>query len=337
MQAGDLAFAASLTLGEQWHSETLEEFEGFFSRDPAGCLVAEQGGRRVGIGVATSYGDTGFLGQIVVHPEWRGQGIGDRMVGALLSRLRSVGVRSVYLDGTSAGVPLYERHGFRKVQPSLRYAGEVRGLPHPQVRPMRAGDLAAVCDLDREWWGEDRSFFLERRWRLHGGLCHVLEQDGAVRGYVLARRRGEKLWVGPWCAAADVDAPEALLLALAEPGTAVQVHAGALASSVRAQRAFERLGLQLADNPPWRMVCGPDTALGQSVEVLANGTSAKGSPAEELPAASMATVNRGASSGGPVWLRRGVRDQAGSAVGMRLSHFRLCRRAETKDNARSPF
>jgi len=56
----------------------------------------------------------------------------------------------------------------------------------------------------------------------------------------------------------------------------VQVHAGALASSVRAQRAFERLGLQLADNPPWRMVCGPDTALGQSVEVLANGTSAKG-------------------------------------------------------------
>ena len=217
MQAGDLAFAASLTLGEQWHSETLEEFEGFFSRDPAGCLVAEQGGRRVGIGVATSYGDTGFLGQIVVHPEWWGQGIGDRMVGALLSRLRSVGVRSVYLDGTSAGVPLYERHGFRKVQPSLRYAGEVRGLPHPQVRPMRAGDLAAVCDLDREWWGEDRSFFLERRWRLHGGLCHVLEQDGAVRGYVLARRRGEKLWVGPWCAAADVDAPEALLLALVRP------------------------------------------------------------------------------------------------------------------------
>jgi ribosomal protein S18 acetylase RimI-like enzyme len=276
MQASDLAFASSLTLGEGWHSETLEEFQGFYAHDPDGCLIAEQAGRRVAIGVATAYADLGFLGQIVVASELRGQGIGDRMVGALLACLRSRGVRSVYLDATRAGVPLYEAHGFRKVQPSLRYAGKLRGAAHAYVRPMREADLQAVCALDRQWWGADRGFFLQRRWRLHPDLCHVLEQDGAVQGYVMARRRGEKLWIGPWCAAARVEEPEALLGALAEPGATVQVHAGVLASSARAIRAFDRLELAPGAEPPWRMVHGPDAALGQGSEVLANGTSAKG-------------------------------------------------------------
>jgi ribosomal protein S18 acetylase RimI-like enzyme len=164
MTMNDLDFASSLTLAEKWHSETLEEFEGFFSHAPAGCLIAEQGGRRVGIGVATPYQDAGFLGQIVVIPELRGQGIGSLIVGALLSYLRSIGVRSVYLDATKAGAPLYERHGFRKVQPSLRYSGKVCGAYHAHVRSMRAEDLDAVYSLDRRWWGTDRTFFLKPCW-----------------------------------------------------------------------------------------------------------------------------------------------------------------------------
>jgi ribosomal protein S18 acetylase RimI-like enzyme len=276
MTASDLDFASSLTLAEKWHSETLEEFEGFFAHAPAGCLIAEQGGRRVGIGVATPYQDAGFLGQIVVAPDVRGQGIGNQIVDALLSYLRSLGVRSVYLDSTKAGAPLYEQHGFRKDQPSLRYAGKVRGALHPHVRPMRADDLDAVCRLDRKWWGADRAFFLKRRWRLHGDLCHVLEQDGVIQGYVLARRRGDRLWIGPWCAATHVERPEVLLEALAEPGLIVQMHAGVLASNARAIRAFDLSGFEVAAEPPWRMVCGPDGALGRSIEVLANGTSAKG-------------------------------------------------------------
>jgi GNAT superfamily N-acetyltransferase len=276
MLPSDLPFAASLTLGEGWHSETLEEFGGFFARDPAGCLVAERAGRALGIGVATAYGTAGFLGQIVVCPDARGQGVGDRIVGALVGYLERAGVRSICLDGTRAGVPLYERHGFACVQPSLRFAGTLHGAAHPHVRPMRAADLDAVCALDREWWGADRGFFLRRRRHLHPDLCHVFERDGAIAGYVLARRRGEKLWIGPWCAASDVAAPEALPAALLAPGTAAQVHAGVLASSTRAREALARLGLAAGDDPPWRMVRGADLQLGRRPEVLANGTSAKG-------------------------------------------------------------
>ncbi len=239
-------------------------------------MIVEQDGRPVGIGVATAYGDVGFLGQIVVEPAFRGQGAGKRMVAALVACLQAKGVGSIYLDATKAGAPLYEQHGFRKDQPSLRYAGVVRGVSHAHVRPMLAEDLAAVCALDGQWWGADRTFFLTRRWHLYPALCRVLESDGLITGYVFARRRGEKLWLGPWGAAACVERPEALLEALAEPDGNVHIHAGALASSLRAIRAFAHLGLAPVTDPPWRMVWGPGTGLGRGTEILANGTSAKG-------------------------------------------------------------
>ena len=61
MVYNDLDFAASCTGGENWASEGRTEFEGFFAHDPGGCLVAEEGERRIGIGIATPYGESGFI------------------------------------------------------------------------------------------------------------------------------------------------------------------------------------------------------------------------------------------------------------------------------------
>jgi ribosomal protein S18 acetylase RimI-like enzyme len=289
MTPADLSYAASLTQAEGWLSETIEEFDGFHARDPQGCLVAERDGRRVAIGVATGYGDTGFLGQIVVAPEARGQGLGAAMVAALLERLRAAGVRGVWLDATTAGAPLYERLGFRKVQSSLRYAGTLAGGDEGAmhgVRPMTQADIDRVCALDRLWWGADRGWFLRRRLALHPDLCHVLDPklDGpdGIAGYVLVRRRAGRVWVGPWCAAPHVERPEVLLHALARAGDGapvpmpVPIHAGVLASSARARAALERLGFAPGFEHPWRMVWGEDAGLARGAEVLANGTSAKG-------------------------------------------------------------
>jgi hypothetical protein len=208
-------------------------------------------------------------------------------VQALLARVQTAGARSAWLDATAAGAPLYERFGFRKMQPSLRYAGTLPpgqdlsylqdGAPAP--RPMRAADLEQVCALDRQWWGADRGWFLRRRFMLHPDLCYVLP-DGADRhaiaGYLMARRRVGRLWIGPWCVAEEVERPEALLAALASDGQAVPFHAGALAGSARARQAFVRLGWVPSDDAPWRMLWGAPCALAQRPEVLANGTSAKG-------------------------------------------------------------
>jgi hypothetical protein len=182
----------------------------------------------------------------------------------------------VFLHATKAGAPLYERHGFRKLQPSLRFTGTLHGVPWAAMRAMTAADLEQVCALDRQYWGADRRFFLQRRLQLHPALCQVLELDGAVAGYVMARPRDGRLWVGPWVVRPEVGDPVRMLGALVAPGASLQAHAGVLSSSVRACHAFASLGWKAGDEPPWRMVWGADTGLGNSVGVLANGTSAKG-------------------------------------------------------------
>ena len=62
MRQEDLTFAAECTAAEGWLSENLTTLEGFYLRDPTGCLLAEQEGQPVGMCVVTFYGKSGFIG-----------------------------------------------------------------------------------------------------------------------------------------------------------------------------------------------------------------------------------------------------------------------------------
>ena len=141
MQPADLDFAAACTAAEGWSSEIRREFEGFFAHDPQGCLIAEAGDEPIGIGVATSYGATGFVGELIVLPGWRGRGVGHRLLDHAVGYLRARGAHSIYLDGVQAAVSLYQRAGFRKVCRSLRFIGTLPGEQYPGVCPMRPEHL----------------------------------------------------------------------------------------------------------------------------------------------------------------------------------------------------
>ena len=195
MLAEDLAFASERTAAEGWVSENRATLDGFFFHEPVGCLVADLDGRRVGIGVATSYGHSGFIGELIVRPEARGQGIGSALLNHAVTYLQQRGARTIYLDGVLKALDLYERNGFRKICRSLRFSGKVNGKPHPQVRPMLEKDLPVVFDLDQRYFGADRGFFLARRWNLFPELSKVLVEDDRVTGFILGR------WGEGWMAA----------------------------------------------------------------------------------------------------------------------------------------
>lgn len=72
MCSSDLEFAANCTVGEGWLSETQLEFEGFFKYDPEGCFIVVEKQNPVGIGIATSYGSYGFIGELIVSKQFRG-------------------------------------------------------------------------------------------------------------------------------------------------------------------------------------------------------------------------------------------------------------------------
>jgi ribosomal protein S18 acetylase RimI-like enzyme len=277
MRPDDLDFAAACTAAEGWRTQTRAEFEGFYAHDPKGCLIAETAETPVGICVGTSYGRYGFVGELIVVPEARGQGIGRRLLDtAIAYLLQSRGAQGIYLDAVRAAVPWYERVGFRKLCQSLRFSGEIEGRAHIDVRRMRAADLNAVCALDRRAFGADRRFFLERRWQRHLELCQVLELDGQVAGFVLATRVDDLVAVGPWVVEPEVMPPERLIegLALAAPGCTLGL--GVLETNSAAVQALRALGFSEREGPPWRMVLGPADDLGTSPLAYAIGSPAKG-------------------------------------------------------------
>ncbi len=261
--------------------ESYDHFAGLYDHDPQGCFIARLEGQPAGICIATPYRHSGFIGELVVRPEMRRHGIGAALLDRAVSYLRRRELSTVYLDGVAAAVLLYERHGFRQICRSLRFYGRIPGRRHPQVRPVRAGDLPEIYSLDRGAFGDDRSYFLERRWRLFPQLFKALLVDGSLCGYITARRVEGFVFAGPWVVAPGVGDALPLLEDLAcEAMDATIAGAtfamGILESNSQAVELVRASGMIERDDIVWRMALGAEDDLGKSSQCLAVGTAGKG-------------------------------------------------------------
>jgi len=100
-------------------------------------LVAEQGGKVVGEGIALvrqhKQSVSGRAYSLAVHPACRGQGIGERLMREMIDRLRVRGVGRVYLEveqTNDAAIHLYERLGFARTGTLPDYYGAGRHGVH---------------------------------------------------------------------------------------------------------------------------------------------------------------------------------------------------------------
>ena len=276
MNEGDLGFVVACTTAEGWLGETESVFRGFLQYDPEGCLIGEEDGCPVGMCVAVSYGECGFLGELIVVAEHRGQGRGRRLLEHAVTHLRSRGGRSIYLDGDTPAVPLYERLGFRTICRSKRFLGTLPGKQHPHVRPMTTTDLDALLVMDRRAFGADRSFFLEERLRHFPEACWTMWAAERRTGFLMGQPGHGVVSVGPWLVTPDTDRPLDLLEALAHGAGSARLRVGVLESSAAACGHLASLGTFAETEPSWRMVLGPDVGLGARPELYAIGSAAKG-------------------------------------------------------------
>lgn len=276
MRADDLDFAAERTVEVDWPGETREVFENFFLRDPAGCLIAESEGCRIGVCVATAYETSGFVGELIVRKEERGRGVGPRLMAEAIAYLHRRGVENVYLDGVARAVPFYESLGFRPVCRSLRFLGSVEGRLSPDVRPMRREDFPEVRRLDRQAFGDDRSFFLERRFLLYPRFAKVLERRGRLEGFIFALQGRGLVSAGPLVAAPEAGDPLALLAGVALETEGIPLRTGVLETNGRAVAALSSLPGFAPQHASLRMVLGSSDRLGNSPLCWAVGSPAKG-------------------------------------------------------------
>ena len=191
MLPADVDAATEMVLGHGWgvRRDWLA-----YAAGSAACasFVAMDGERVVATGVGTANGPVGWIGSIFVAPDQRGRGLGRAVTQAIIDALDAAGCRTLCLVATAEGQRLYERMGF-EVQTRYRIL-EAPGLPPGSadgghdggrgiIRPYEAGDLDAICSLDREATGEDRGHALSA-FANPSSTKVLAAADGTLRGYV---------------------------------------------------------------------------------------------------------------------------------------------------------
>src|SRR5258706_11710604 len=136
----DLAFACELNALAGWN-QTEKDWRGYLEFEPNGCFLAEAEGRRAGTATTIRYGDRfGWIGMVLVHPDFRRFGIGTKLLRAAIDYLQGCGVAAVKLDATPMGKRVYEPPGFVDEYEMSRYDGMVpAGVAMPEAVASQAG------------------------------------------------------------------------------------------------------------------------------------------------------------------------------------------------------
>jgi|SRR5215211_1920026 len=107
-------------------SDTPAEIEKKLSRDPDLFLVAEAEGALIGSVIGGYDGRRGLLYHLAVAPDYRGMGIGSRLMEEVEARLRAKGCLKCYLLVTAdnSDAELYYRHRGWQHMDSVRLYGK---------------------------------------------------------------------------------------------------------------------------------------------------------------------------------------------------------------------
>ncbi len=264
MTPEDLDFAAQCAIDVGWQMTFRQDFEMKLAYDPHGCFIAEEDGERLGVCISTSYGASGFIGDLIVVQPARQRGMGGRLLAHTIAYLERAGATSIFLDANQAAVPLYERTGFRKICRSLRFSGIPKGRSGAGTRPMQSDDLESVCALDREAFGADRSFFLKNYFEGWPELGFVHESAGEIKDFLFGKRPFGRVWIGPWVVGDGNEGAASLLVRAGEAAGGLPIHLGVLESNSQAMEVVQSLGITVQSAWLWRMVYGESQELGLS-------------------------------------------------------------------------
>lgn len=139
------------------------------------------GKRIIAFGTSIKHQDTAWLAHVIVHPEFRNQGLGKELTKSLVERLDPSTFKTVYLDATDMGYPVYIKSGFEVEMEYVHLSGELLNLnlKNPaSVVPFEEKYRTEVLALDKISSGESREMVLKNH--LESSLIYLFE--GKVHG-----------------------------------------------------------------------------------------------------------------------------------------------------------
>ena len=250
MRVADLQLGLRLTRQAGWN-QTESDWLRFMDLQPEGCFVAELDGASVGTTTTCIFGPVAWVAMVLVEVNARRKGVAIALLKHALDFLEKQGVKTIRLDATAAGLPVYEKLGFTPEYQLTRYEGIA---PHtgeqPHVIKATTSLFAEIIAFDCWMTGTHRGKLLTRLFEESPQAVHVLCQDGQLEGFVTLRRGANSIQIGP-CMATPHAGPALLsdafgrcagqLVFIDIPRSNARALRVAEASGLRVQRFFMRM------------------------------------------------------------------------------------------------
>ncbi len=229
------------------------EFEFLLRSFPQGCFVCRDGEKTLAYITSVSYGESGWIGNLLVRPDVRKRGLGRTLMERAVSELLSRGVQTIWLTASAQGSGLYRQLGFVEIDEVKRWsrttnrraasAATPRDMAPAAFNPVEPAefDIDPAAELDRVGWGDRRDSLLQVSFA-RGELYRNSD------GFLCCQRWDGGTQIGPWSGMADSQAAELLDGALvnAERKILLDVPSGnRAAAAVLEARGFEVKGSNL--------------------------------------------------------------------------------------------
>jgi GNAT superfamily N-acetyltransferase len=187
---------AGLRLNELagWN-QTAADWNRFLEASPQGCFVAELDGQVRGTTATISFENRfAWVAMVLVDAQYRGRGVGTRLLERAIAYLDDLKVPTIKLDATPEGLPIYKKLGFLAEYEIARWmlrrsSADPRNVPRAPIREsLTQQSWDSICSADRELFGADRSLLLKSLQEEAPDLTTAIWDAGALDGYAFARR-----------------------------------------------------------------------------------------------------------------------------------------------------
>ncbi|MBS7657409.1 GNAT family N-acetyltransferase [Candidatus Bathyarchaeota archaeon] len=197
MTPKDFEFAVRLSNTMNWEA-TKEDFEFITNLEPNGCFVLYHDSERIGIATTISFGQVGWLGNVIIRENHRGKGGGSLIVRKAMDYLTNVGVKTIGLYSYIDRISFYTRLGFKFDSKFIVMKGDAFFEPVEfPFKPVSKDDWPAIECLDRKCFGGSRSKLLELILSDRSNICYVYTNDKKLLGYAVAKVSNETSEIGP--------------------------------------------------------------------------------------------------------------------------------------------
>lgn len=257
------------------------DFERYLKSEPGGSFVAEWDGKPVGHVFSVNYGTIGWIGMLVVLPEFRERGIGALLTKTAIDCLYSNGVDTIWLESVPKAITLYRRLGFKDAFHCLRLRKShdigaklsyVNG-----VEAMKAEDTEEIASFDAAYYGANRAKTISLLYQENPKLCFVKRIGPSLLGYAMCRSTETGYRIGPCTCNPDYPevAEELLLRCIAKLGDEAEISVGTPVRCKDGLQILKELGFELRSSS-LRMYLGKPGHQGEPRGIFAIGGPEKG-------------------------------------------------------------